>query len=175
MKLKILGGLLICSLGLHAHAGLLIDPYFGFGQYRSTADFVNDQSETAGLTAFGSKVGYSLILLSAGIDYQILETEDVFEEKTNITNVSAFVGVDLPILFRFWAEFFFNSDVDSNRSGADYNFKDGYGLGVGFTGLPFVSLNLELENLNYDLEVGGNEVDYSVVQTVLSVSLPINL
>ena len=175
MKLKVLGALLMCSLSLQSFAGLLIDPYIGYGQYRSTADFAKERSEAAGVTALGSRLGYSFILVSAGLDYQVLETEDVFEEEASITNLSAFVGVDLPILFRFWAEYFFSSNIDSNESGVDYGFKDGYGLGVGFTGLPFVSLNLELENLNYELEVGNTDFDYSVVQTVFSVSLPLDL
>ena len=54
----------------------------------------------------------------------------------------------------------------------DFTFKDGYGLGIGFTGLPFVSLNLEIEALNYDAESSGVETDYSVASTILSVSMP---
>lgn len=158
-----------------ANAGLLIEPYAGVGQTKTTLDFAGaDDGDNSG-TLMGARLGYSFLLLSAGIDYAINTTKDASDENATITNMSAFVGVDLPILFRFWGEYFINSDIDSDSTGVDFAFKDGYSIGVGFTGLPFVSLNVEVEALNYDAEISGVDYDFSAASTMFSVSLPIDL
>ena len=41
-------------------------------------------------------------------------------------------GVDLPILFRAWAEVFIASDYESDTAGIDMTFKDGNSIGIGF-------------------------------------------
>lgn len=172
MKMRLVLVLALTMVANAAQAGFMIDPYIGLGQSKSTLDVANDQEETSGSSVVGSRLGYSFILFSGGIDYQIMKTEDSNEEDATLNNLSAFVGVDLPILFRFWAEYFLSSNLDSDTNGVDFAFKDGYGLGIGFTGLPFVSLNLEIEALNFDAEVGGTDFDYSVASTILSVSMP---
>ena len=160
----------------NANAGLLIDPYVGIGSTASTLDLATSEKETASSNAVGARLGYSFILLSAGIDYQMMNAKDALDEDMKMTNTSAFVGVDLPILLRFWAEYFFSSKLDGDTFDTyDTTFKDGYGLGIGFTGLPFVSINLEVETLNYDMTVSGIDTDYSNASTLLSVSLPLNL
>lgn len=177
MKLCLQGLLLVAVFfTTSANAGLLIDPYVGIGSTVSTADTATKSEETASSNVMGARLGYSFLLLSAGIDYSIMNGTDALDESMKVTSTSAFVGVDLPILFRFWGEYFFNSEIDGDTFDTnEASFKDGYSLGVGFTGLPFVSLNIELENLNYDLDVSGNDVDYSVVSTIFSVSLPLDL
>ena len=172
MKMRLLLVLSLVMVANAAKAGFLIDPYIGLGQSKSTLDAASDQEETSSSTVLGSRLGYSFILLSGGIDYQIMNTKDSNEEDATLNNLSAFVGVDLPILFRFWAEYFLSSNLASDTDGVDFTFKDGYGLGIGFTGLPFVSLNLEIEALNFDAEIGSNEFDYTVASTILSVSMP---
>ncbi|MBD64223.1 MAG: hypothetical protein CME62_03395 [Halobacteriovoraceae bacterium] len=180
MKLKLLGMVLgACFIVSSANAGFLIDPYAGMAMSKSTIDIATNDDDTSSTgAALGSRLGYSFILVSAGIDYQMLSgLEDPQDESFDMTNMSAFVGVDLPILLRFWAEYFLSSDIkgDTFDDGLDdITFKDGYGLGIGFTGLPFISINLEVENLNYDIESGSTEGDYSVVNTILSASLPLD-
>lgn len=174
MKLRLLGIVLgICFFASNANAGLLIDPYVGTGSSKSALEFsTTDEDDTDSGAVFGSRLGFSMLLFSAGIDYQVLSGD------SPITNTSAFVGVDLPILFRFWAEYFLSSKFDSedlDDSNIDVTFANGYGFGIGFTGLPLVSINLELENLNYDLESSGVEGELALVNTVLSVSFPIDL
>jgi len=163
-------------LSQSAFAGLLIDPYVGTGTFAGTFDAANAAAEGVDIddsdentTAVGSRLGYSFILLSAGIDYQLLTIDG-----DNNTNISAFVGVDLPILFRFWGEYFISSELEE-ESGTSVDFVDGYGLGVGFTGLPFVSINLEAQFLNYEVEASGLEYDYTTAGYILSVSLPLDL
>lgn len=175
MKLKLLVGLMCLGLGSQAFAGLLIDPYVGIGQAKTTFDIgSNDTDESGSSQSIGSRLGYSFILLSAGVDFEMAKSDSDGDDVT-LTNTSLFVGVDLPILLRFWGEYFINSSFDLDGSDADFEFKDGYGLGVGFTGLPFVSINLEVSALNYDIELGPAEGDFTVGHTLLSVSLPLDL
>tara|TARA_B100001971_G_scaffold215190_1_gene259650 strand:- start:80969 stop:81490 length:522 start_codon:yes stop_codon:yes gene_type:complete len=170
---KLLLPLFLLTLTFNAHAGFLIDPYIGTGSFAGTLDLANgadadDVEET--VTAMGSRVGYSFLLVSAGIDYQILSVDG---ESQN--NISAFVGVDLPILLRFWGEYFISSDADVEGDvETSLDFKDGYGLGVGFTGLPLVSLNLEVQYLNYEGEASNIKFDYDTVAYIASVSLPLD-
>jgi hypothetical protein len=159
----------------NANAGFLIDPYFGIGSSKSTLDLSGVDDETASSTVAGARLGYSFILISAGIDYQMLSGKDALDEDMKVTSTSAFVGVDLPILLRFWGEYFFSSNIDGDTFDTnDTSFKDGYGIGIGFTGLPFVSINLEVETLNYDMTISGLDYDYSTASTILSVSLPLD-
>lgn len=174
MKLKLVIALMATCLSVQSFAGLLIDPYLGMGQAKTTSDLATD-GDSDGFTSFGSRLGYSFILVSAGIDYQMVKSESDGDD-VNVTNTSFFVGVDLPILLRAWAEYQISSDYDLDGSNLDVEFKDGYSVGVGFTGLPLVSLNLELAVTNYEIDAGVlGTLDYSAASTMFSVSLPLDL
>lgn len=165
----------ISSFSLSAHAGLLLDPYVGFGNVTTTLDassFSDDSTDSASI--LGARVGYSMLLFSAGVDYQIASID-----SASRNNLSAFVGFDLPILLRVWAEYTLNSSFeDSDLSDAvDVAFDSGYSVGVGFTGLPLVSINLEIEQTNYVYEnfpVIG-DIDVATAAYIVSVSFPLNL
>ncbi len=170
MKLRALIAMIAFTVVGQAQAGLLIDPYVGIGQAKNTIDAATGSEGTESMTSIGSRLGYSFLLFSAGIDY-----ERSTIDKDTATNMSAFVGFDLPILLRVWAEYFVSSSYDADDStDPDLNFKDGYGMGIGFTGLPFVSINLEVAAYNYDFDFGNQKVDYALGTTLLSVSLPLD-
>lgn len=174
MKIKLLGLLLgTMFITNFASAGLLIDPYFGSGATTLEYEIGNlDDDDKDSATVFGSRLGASFALFSVGVDYQVFSGDD------KLTTTSAFVGVDLPILLRFWGEYVFSSTLDSedfDDAGIDLTLKDGYSLGVGFTGLPLVSLNLELQTINFDMEVASTEGDLTIAATVFTVSFPIDL
>lgn len=172
-KLMLSAVLLIC-FAFSAKASLLVDPYIGFGTQKSTLDAASSNFEEDTQTAkfLGSRLGVSYLLFSAGVDYQLL-TDDEVDQK----NISLFFGVDLPILLRGWVEYFVDSSFEHNAIG-EADFKDGYSIGVGFTGLPFVSLNLEAQTLNYDMSLNSSPGQSSEVTSaayILSVSLPLDL
>jgi hypothetical protein len=157
-----------------AQAGFLIEPYVGTGQFKSTVDLASEDEETASMTTTGARLGFGFLgTLYAGIDYS-MQTTEISEEDASFTNTAAFVGIDLPILLRAWAKYYIASNADIDNVDT-VDFKDGYAVGVGFTGLPFVSLNLELQNINYTIDVSGNDVDVATAGTVFSVSLPLDL
>lgn len=155
-------------------AGILVDPYVGFGTSKSTLDATSSNFDEDTQTAkfVGGRLGYSAFLFSAGIDYQIMDDDEVDQK-----NISAFVGFDLPILLRVWAEYFIDSDFESDKL-TDVEFKDGYSLGAGFTGLPFISINLEVQTMNYDAKIkalGNQQDEVQSAAYILSVSLPLDL
>ncbi len=174
MRIILLGIMSVMLFTQSSFAGLLIDPYIGAGTYATTADLAAADDDGNSMSMVGARVGYSFILVSAGIDYQMANVVD-----GKRTNMSAFVGVDLPILFRFWAEYTFNStwendDLDDRNYEAA--FQSGTSIGVGFTGLPLLSLNLEVESMKYKLEHDSSpDFDLDWAGYVFSVSFPIDL
>jgi hypothetical protein len=172
---KFLFAVLFVAFTGSVQASLLIDPYVGAGVMKTTFDAASgsnlDDIDDGSMQAIGARIGYQFLLVSAGIDYSKGSDDD-----NEFTNASFFVGVDLPILLRVWAEYFVSSDLDIDESAIDSTeFKDGTSIGIGFTGLPFVSLNLEVQNLNYETEtVLGNKFDVNTAAYLLSVSLPLN-
>ena len=169
MKLKLLVMALVASVSMSAFAGFMVEPYVGTGQYATTFDLASlEDSEESGESykTVGGRLGYSFLLVSGGLDYELMSADG-----DNITNTSLFVGVDLPILFRFYGKYVFSSDYDNDD--IDLDFASGTVLGVGFTGLPFVVINLEVTNLNYTFDVSGNDVDAAIAGTALTVSLPL--
>ena len=169
MKVRLLVVLSSLIFSSQAFSGLLIDPYLGIGRSAFAIEgVVLADPDAESSSSIGSRLGYSFLLVSAGIDYEMVTAGDF-----KVTNTSAFVGVDLPILLRFWGEVMLSSNLDDDSS-TTYDFKDGYSVGVGFTGLPFVSLNLELSTLNYEFTFLNNDADFSVASTTFSVSLPLD-
>lgn len=177
MKLKSLLLLSILSLfSFTATAGIHVEPYIGYTNFTTTFEASKDLKVSAkGLTTVGGRLGYSLLLFSAGVDYQLDKSSD-----HNRKNISAFVGVDFPILVRGYLKYVISSDYDNDDlpSGAgDITFKNGYAVGLGFTGLPFVSVNVEVEKSSYtaeDLPIVG-DTDFDWASVMLSVSLPLDL
>ncbi len=148
-----------------ALSGILIEPYLGF---RAIGD---GERITTGTTidysyqgpVYGARVGYQTLGFMFGLDY----SRSTFNLKSDTTmagvtvksendysgyQFGAFVGYNLPILLRAWAGYYFDSkyeDKDGSNTGDNYTGK-GMALGVGFTGLPFVSLNLEIRRMTFD-------------------------
>jgi hypothetical protein len=171
--------LIVLGMSAQASAGLLLDPYVGISSSASKIEIDGFSSltddETSTATVAGARVGYSFILLSAGLDYQMMSGDDANEDSSTISSTSFFVGVDLPILLRFWGKYIFSSEFSGDTADKfDFAYKDGYAVGIGFTALPFVSINLEVQALNYDLEYGSIDGTYSVGSTILSLSIPLD-
>lgn len=174
MLKKIIVSIFILS-SFTANAGFLLDPYVGMGSVTSTLDAASFSDEsTDNMSVLGARVGYSFLLFSLGADYQMATIDG-----SSRNSLSAFAGFDLPVLLRVWAEYTLNSSFDDDdlASSVDVGFDSGYSVGVGFTGFPLVSVNLEIEQTNYTYEnvplVG--DMDVSSAAYILSVSFPLNL
>lgn len=175
-----------------ANAGLLVEPYVGYQISGFETDYTvsGTTTELAYVTNgvnLGARLGYSYLLFMAGIDYSYgtlsndLDTGSITIEDIDATRFGIFAGVELPILARAWATYYVNANYEA---GSDEYKGTGYGLGVGFTGLPFVSLNLEYRALTFDEIVGDTGTtklptstydEYTASEIFLSVSLPLDL
>lgn len=195
--------LLICTLIMTsaASAGVLLEPYFGYSKGSGESGYAGinlDQSYSAPI--LGGRIGGTLTGFMAGVDYstQAFKLEAKagafeFKDKVEKNQLGIFVGYKLPVMFRFWGTYFFRSKIKGKdapkESGqavdSNTQFKDGtgFGLGVGYSLLPFVSANLEYRNLKYDkFSYSGIEMPASVyskklslTDIILSVSLPFTL
>jgi hypothetical protein len=187
--------LLVACFSLSANAGFLVEPYLGYkmGSGDRSTNPTTDIDYSS--PTFGARLGYQFLGLMAGVDYSLASFDLTQEQSGSSDTVNSmkqstfglFVGYDFPILLRAWGAMYFDSnleDDDSRNSNLGDEFGgDGYGLGVGFTGLPFVSINLEYRSLSYDdfTDASNSANDgtlanpYDVSEIILSVSLPLDL
>lgn len=182
-----------------AKAGILIEPYLGFSLAGSgdTTFGTSKYDHSYSTPTIGGRLGYSMLGFMGGIDYSMqsfdLESEvgsTTFKDGVSKNQLGIFVGYNLPILLRVWGTYYLSSKVEgddantaSNFIDSRYEFSDGggYALGAGFTGLPFVSVNLEYRTIEYDKAElsGANITNYNekmdLSEILLSVSLPLDL
>lgn len=156
-----------------SQAGLLLEPYIGY-ESGTFKDF--GEGKLTG-TQIGARVAYTLpVFFWVGVDAATGSgtfKPDVGNEETGTrTTVGAVVGVDFPILLRAWASYGFMNELsfDSKLKGKNYK------VGVGFTGLPFVSLNVEYMNETFD-DIDGITLPTAIKNDayIVSVSLPFEI
>ncbi len=154
----------------NAQAGLLIEPYAGY----HTGDFKFGSTKyDFGGAAYGGRLGYSRLGLQLGADYMAGKwTIDVdpSDFKGDINNLGAFIGYSFPILVRVYATYFFNSSIKDSNTKYEGNTTR---LGVGFSPLPFVDINLEYMTGTYDKvdgqSISGTKPKFDVYGVSLSV------
>lgn len=187
--------LVLCAtLMVNAQAGVLVEPYLG---YRLVSGENSNSTKTEydyNGALIGGRLGYQFLGFMGGLDYSrglgAYELESKVGSATSKADYTQssfglFAGYELPILLRAWVSYWMSNKLegDSGANSGDEFTGSGYGLGVGFTGLPFVSLNLEYRNMTYDefmdkssgvttALTGDNEIGMSEI--ILSVSLPLN-
>ena len=182
MKNLVLTLMLTVFVGTSANAGVLLEPYMGM-HFNSSAELtgVTDEFEVSGM-GLGARLGYQNLGLMLGLNYKTAAFE--FKPKTGSTvdidhsHYGLFVGYNLPVMVRFWAEYVVGGSADV-KDGGNFEKITGTQLGIGYTGLPFISLNFELGNLKYDDfkdQAGASSSSTTDLTTyMLSVSLPITL
>ena len=193
---KVLVAISLIALSSQAQASFLVEPHLGFnlkGSGESTSGGIKDEYDYNG-TQYGLRLGGQYLGFMAGLDYTASNPE--FEtksagvtsnDKLKVSEVGLFVGYNLPILLRAWGAYYFSSKGEDDNSGGAYaagtEFKGSTKeLGVGFTGLPFVSLNLMYRNRVWDEVSGGGvtvklngDEEVSTHEFVVGVSLPLTL
>lgn len=183
--LLLLSTLFIYSV--NTQADLLLEPYLGYaigsGETGSTYEYDYTTPQ------IGARIGYQMLGVMAGIDYSMSTGKFDLDTTTTATGAESsskykknqlglFVGYNLPILFRVWGTYYLNVKTEDDIAPITENSGSGYALGAGFTGLPFVSLNLEYRTYSFDeSETSGvtttlnPETDFNEI--FLSVSLPL--
>lgn len=168
--------LLVLAMGLGfastSHADILIEPYIGYEMGKGTAGTTDFKLSG---TDLGLRVGYaSPVMFWAALDYTMgsgtFDPDGGSSGDGKRSSLGAVVGLDFPILLRAWLGYGFTNDLklDSDTLKGKYT-----KLGVGFTGLPFVSLNLEVISDTWDDSSGGGDPDAKNTSYLISVSLPL--
>lgn len=178
-KLAVVFALILGTASV-SHAGIMLEPYLGMemGKY-STNSAGDGKSE---MTNMGIRVAYTLpVLVWVGLDATLgmsgkLKPDAGGDADMKRTSLGAVVGVDLPILLRAWAGVGLTNELKVDNV-LNTKYKGGYTkFGIGFTGLPFVSLNLELIKDDFkdtSSDLGTSSADFKHDTYMISVSLPL--
>ena len=164
-------------------AALLLEPVVGYN-IGTKVDFESGENYTGGSgTAFGGRVGYQNFGLQLGLDYlnSSIDMDDAdIDDNISLTEWAGFIGYEFPVLLRVYAGYIFSAAGSTESNGNDWDLIEGSGtkLGVGFTGLPFIDINVEYRAGSFDnYEINGTkqnkEVNYQSI--MLGLSLPFTI
>ena len=166
-----------------AKAGLLIEPLVGYSMGTTKTDNTGFSTEDLNGTSYGGRLGYQNLGFQLGLDYlnSSLNIDDSKFSTLKTSEWGGFVGFEFPILLRVYAGYIFSAtgetQYDAGAGKGDLDFQNGSGskFGIGFTGLPFVDINLEYRKGTFgEYKYGGTKVekdtDYSAY--MISLSLP---
>lgn len=131
------------------------------------------------------QLGWSTLGLSFGADYEMTLTDVELEatptnNEFSANNLGVFVGYQFPILFRIYAAYMISGKIEGQNNTLELADMSGTKIGLGFTGLPFVSINLEMRKFTYDeASLGGvvasTSYDGGYDNITLGVSFPFSL
>ena len=175
---------LLLGFSSYSEAALLVEPVVGFnlGSKADISSFPDSYSGGSGM-GFGGRIGYQNLGFQLGVDYlnsNIDMNDDDWDSNLKVSEWAGFVGFRFPVFFKVYAGYIFASSAETKIGGADFDLSSGSGtkLGVGFTGLPFLDLNVEYRTGKFDeIKASGIDtgwtMDYSSI--LFSVSLPITI
>lgn len=196
MKLKnllIAFSFLFLSIGQASAAGLF-EPSLGYAIHsKEKVSGPGFETESSGNpTVLGVNLGFRYFGIMGGLSYKHnFKTDYDFElngqggfedEKLKRRDIGVFAGYNFPAAFRVWGSYYFDTRREQT-TGSDAGSKvlgSSWGLGLGFTGLPVVNLNLEYIKTSFDEQEDprgrrediDSRVDAKMSQIILSVSIP---
>lgn len=146
---KLLGFFLMLFLFTNvANAMLYIEPFAGLAT--TPIDATNNEMKAA----VGARAGFSTMGFVLGGEYTVINSNN---------RTAAFAAFKAPVIpLRVFGRYIFDTGV----SGATTS--TGYGVGVGFTGMPFISINLDYTKLDNKIKLIDNSGD----EIMLSISVP---
>lgn len=199
---------MMCSVS--TYAGILIEPHLGYALKGSTSsinetDSIDNSawsySNKYSGPEYGAKLGYQLLGLMAGVSYN----HATYTLKDTVTctavcssstpsysvkrdDLGVFLGYNAPILVRVWVGYDFSvkekvtSAVTNWVSVGDWDKGVATELGIGYTAIPFLSLNFTYRMITYTKQFDSASNTESTRATklktnemVLSISAPINV
>lgn len=190
-KIAQLALLLALVLGFSSvsKAALLIEPVVGFNVgYKLDLKFDppqqanNDTLTGASGASYGGRLGYQNFGLQLGLDYlkSNINSKD-FDDPISVSEWAGFIGYEFPVLFRIYAGYIFTgtgNTTDSLGNKTELSKESGTKLGVGFTGLPFIDINLEYRTGTWtQLTSSGTDLDgeFSYSTIMLGLSAPFTI
>jgi hypothetical protein len=168
-----------------ASAGLLIEPQVGYvlsNKFTGTNALTgtasgNGDYKTNG-PEYGARLGFQFVGLMTGLNYSHVSGTAKNSSGTSgdykANNVGLFVGFNAPILVRGWIAYNFSSKADIGSGTAKGKSTE---FGVGFTGLPFLSVNAIYRMYDFDDVTAGGKTytGFKPNEVELAVSAPFNL
>ncbi len=181
--------LLALALGhsVESQAALLIEPVVGYSFGKGTLDMTvpaapatnTSATRSSNGSSYGGRLGYQNFGFQLGLDY-LASSMKVSGDSFKTSEFGGFVGYEFPILFRVYAGYVFSGTGTLATSTQDYNFKNGTGpkVGLGFTLLPLLDLNIEYRSIAYkEMDISNGlatlKMDYNAV--MVGLSLPFTL
>lgn len=186
-KLTQIGLLLALILGFTAesNAALLLEPVVGYSVGKAVTQFTDDDEEKDGIrgVSYGGRLGFQKLGFQIGVDY-LGSTMDYDGEDLKTTEWGGFVGFEFPVLLRVYGGYIFSGSgtmkKDQTNVDDEINLNGGVGpkLGIGFTLLPFLDLNIEYRSVKYATEKDvklTDDMDAKYETIMFGVSLPFTL
>jgi len=186
-RLSLVLTLSLFVVSFSANAGLLVEPTLGYmisGEYDSGGTTKPD----IGGMMYGARAGYGMMGFHVGAEYTMASlTYEANSTETDYKGsyMGAFVSYEFPVMLRAWATYYFSAkhELDETVAAGSVYAGSGMGFGVGFTGLPFISINLEYRTLTFDeledavspLSNGTLNPEHDATAFILSVSAPFDL
>ena len=168
------------SLGLFgpslSRASVLIEPYLGYG---TGSHAIANQSDSMSGAVFGARLGLNYFGLMGGLGYMTGSWSDSATSKNTIvpSDFGIFVGYNFPVLLRVYGTYGFSSArkySNSGTSGSGNFTGSDVKLGIGFSVLPLLSINLEYIAGTFTKQ-DGNSLNSNLTDKMyaLTVSLPL--
>ncbi len=180
----------VLGASFNAKAALLIEPVIGYNLNSKlemkfddaiAAAAMNDNLSGGRGAAYGGRLGYQQLGFQLGLDYlnSTISGGD-FDDDMKINEWAGFIGYEFPILFRVYAGYIFSGTGKTKINGDSSTLKkeSGTKLGVGFTGLPFIDINLEYRRATWtEFSSGGTDYDgkFSYSTIMLGLSVPFTI
>lgn len=181
--------LTIILLSSNLQASILLEPHFGVTALGTGTNSATEYSYNG--TQYGMKLGYQELGIMVGVDYNLSSytwerktTSTTNNDKFDRTEIGAFAGYNFPILVRAWAGYYFSHTAkDQESAGATGNGQKYEGsateLGLGYTGLPFLSLNVVYRMISISKSINTSNISSSASisnsEIVLGISAPFTL
>ena len=167
--------LALVSVSSVARADLLLEPYVGY--FMGNSEISGGYEEDFSGLSLGGRVGFQSFGFMLGGDFMTGKWEDDGNPSMDVTptNLGVFVGYNFPILLRVYGIYGFSSKLKHETTNYSNTYEgDSIRLGVGFTGLPFISINLEYFTAEYDEDdFGAQNPSLESSGYGLTVSLPL--
>lgn len=167
LKVLLGSGLLLST---SAYSGVLIEPYLGY--HMGTAKQGAAEDDLSGMV-IGGRLGYSSLGFQIGADYMGGEwaDDDTPKSEYTLSNLGIFVAYSFPILIRAYGTYFFDSELKDTLKLEGTAVR----LGLGFSPLPLLDVNLEYMMGTYDEANGFPITDYKTNTYGIVLSMPFDL
>ncbi|MDH5580874.1 MAG: outer membrane beta-barrel protein [Bdellovibrionales bacterium] len=187
----------------NSHADIFLEPHLSLGIIGDATESGggNKEYDTSDVN-LGLKAGYSVMMFNFGIDYTIGQQTWEIEAPSNAAGLGLkeefdsrtwglFGGVEFPILLRAWVTYYFDAKLEDTNENPTFDKDDelsgsGFGLGLGYTLLPLLSINIEYRSFTYDTFKDnssgeklnlptGSTGEFEHSQIYVGISLPITI